>query len=163
MPTRNGNAAPKRRAVPRSETRGARKSNSCKSRTAQHAARREASWSGTDFSFIFAISRRNKLSAAELEKLIGTARLHAIPEFAKRDLPAEANEGRSAVASEAIRMMAKEPNLIRRPVIVAGGRVVVGFDQERNRAAFLVANRWNSGRAVSSGRKEMTKNSFGCK
>jgi arsenate reductase-like glutaredoxin family protein len=27
-------------------------------------------------------------------------------------------------------MMAKEPNLIRRPVVVAGGRVVVGFDEE---------------------------------
>jgi arsenate reductase-like glutaredoxin family protein len=31
---------------------------------------------------------------------------------------------------DAIRMMAAEPNLIRRPVIVAGGRVVLGFDQE---------------------------------
>jgi arsenate reductase-like glutaredoxin family protein len=26
-------------------------------------------------------------------------------------------------------MMAREPNLIRRPVVVAGGRVVVGFDE----------------------------------
>jgi arsenate reductase-like glutaredoxin family protein len=32
--------------------------------------------------------------------------------------------------AEAIRMMAKEPNLIRRPVILAGGRVVLGFDEE---------------------------------
>jgi arsenate reductase-like glutaredoxin family protein len=31
---------------------------------------------------------------------------------------------------EAIQLMAKEPNLIRRPVIVAGGRVVVGFDKD---------------------------------
>jgi arsenate reductase-like glutaredoxin family protein len=30
---------------------------------------------------------------------------------------------------EAIRLMAQEPNLIRRPVIVAGGRVVIGFDE----------------------------------
>jgi arsenate reductase-like glutaredoxin family protein len=28
-------------------------------------------------------------------------------------------------------MMVGEPNLIRRPVIVAGGRVVLGFDQEK--------------------------------
>jgi arsenate reductase-like glutaredoxin family protein len=27
-------------------------------------------------------------------------------------------------------MMAKEPRLIRRPVIVAGGRVVLGFDEK---------------------------------
>ena len=33
--------------------------------------------------------------------------------------------------AEAIRMMVGEPNLIRRPVIVAGGRVVLGFDQEK--------------------------------
>jgi arsenate reductase-like glutaredoxin family protein len=26
--------------------------------------------------------------------------------------------------------MAQEPNLIRRPVVVAGGRIVVGFDKE---------------------------------
>jgi arsenate reductase-like glutaredoxin family protein len=32
--------------------------------------------------------------------------------------------------NEAIRMMAEEPNLIRRPVIVAGGRVVLGFHQQ---------------------------------
>jgi len=31
---------------------------------------------------------------------------------------------------QAIRMMAKEPNLIRRPLIVSGGRVVVGFDED---------------------------------
>ena len=31
---------------------------------------------------------------------------------------------------EAIRMMAEEPNLIRRPVIIVRGRIVVGFDEE---------------------------------
>ena len=30
---------------------------------------------------------------------------------------------------EAIRMMAKEPNLIRRPVIIAGKQIVLGFDE----------------------------------
>lgn len=30
---------------------------------------------------------------------------------------------------EAIRRMAKDPELIRRPVIVAGGRVVIGYDE----------------------------------
>lgn len=32
--------------------------------------------------------------------------------------------------AQAIRMMAKDPNLIRHPVIVAGGRVVIGFDED---------------------------------
>ena len=31
---------------------------------------------------------------------------------------------------EAIRMMAAEPNLIRRPVVIAGGRIVLGFDPD---------------------------------
>ncbi|MGH9707574.1 MAG: arsenate reductase family protein [Candidatus Acidiferrales bacterium] len=32
--------------------------------------------------------------------------------------------------AEAISQMVAEPNLIRRPVIVCGGRVVLGFDEE---------------------------------
>jgi arsenate reductase-like glutaredoxin family protein len=32
--------------------------------------------------------------------------------------------------SEAIRLMAKEPNLIRRPVIIHGDRILLGFDEE---------------------------------
>ncbi len=31
---------------------------------------------------------------------------------------------------KAIRMMSEEPNLIRRPVIVEGKRVILGFDQK---------------------------------
>ena len=30
---------------------------------------------------------------------------------------------------ETIRLMAKEPNLIRRPLVVRGGRMVAGFDE----------------------------------
>lgn len=32
--------------------------------------------------------------------------------------------------AEALRMMAAEPNLIRRPVVIAGNRIVLGFDEE---------------------------------
>ena len=32
--------------------------------------------------------------------------------------------------ADAIRMMAENPNLIRRPVVIAGGRIVLGFDPE---------------------------------
>lgn len=31
---------------------------------------------------------------------------------------------------EALRLMAAEPNLIRRPVVIRGGRIVLGFDPE---------------------------------
>jgi arsenate reductase-like glutaredoxin family protein len=32
--------------------------------------------------------------------------------------------------NEAIRMMSQEPNLIRRPVIIAGKRAILGFDEK---------------------------------
>jgi arsenate reductase-like glutaredoxin family protein len=32
--------------------------------------------------------------------------------------------------AEAIKLMAKEPNLIRRPVVILGKHIVLGFDEE---------------------------------
>ena len=32
--------------------------------------------------------------------------------------------------AEAIKLMAKEPNLIRRPVVIRGGQIVLGYDEE---------------------------------
>jgi Spx/MgsR family transcriptional regulator len=72
---------------------------------------------------------KERLSAAELEKLIG-----------KRDHEEFLNPGSELFRKkhmgddppsrrEAIRLMARDPDLIRRPVIVAGGRVVIGYDE----------------------------------
>jgi arsenate reductase (glutaredoxin) len=73
---------------------------------------------------------KQRLSAAELEKLIGrrdyTEFLNPRNEVYRKENMKEEPPTRQ----EAIRWMAKEPNLIRRPVIVAGGRVVVGFDED---------------------------------
>jgi arsenate reductase-like glutaredoxin family protein len=35
---------------------------------------------------------------------------------------------------EALKLMAGEPNLIRRPIVIRGGRMVLGFDEEALRA-----------------------------
>jgi arsenate reductase (glutaredoxin) len=43
-------------------------------------------------------------------------------------------KGRKLTAAEALALMAKEPNLIKRPLVVAGGEIVAGFDRERLRA-----------------------------
>jgi arsenate reductase len=73
---------------------------------------------------------KQRLSPEELEKLIGgrdhTQFLNTRNELYRRKKMKEHPPSRK----EAIRMMADEPNLIRRPVIVAGGRVVLGFDRE---------------------------------
>jgi len=35
--------------------------------------------------------------------------------------------------ADAIKLMAKEPNLIRRPVVIRGSQIVLGFDEEAYR------------------------------
>jgi arsenate reductase-like glutaredoxin family protein len=73
---------------------------------------------------------KERLTADELEKLIGD-RDHREFLNTRNELYRRKNMKENPPArSEAIRMMAKEPNLIRRPVILAGGRVVLGFDEE---------------------------------
>jgi arsenate reductase len=73
---------------------------------------------------------KNKLTAAELEKLIGRRDheefLNPRSESYREDDLRENPPSRHA----AIAMMAKNPDLIRRPVVVAGGRVVIGYDEK---------------------------------
>ena len=72
---------------------------------------------------------KNRLTSAELEKLIGkhdhedflNPRSELFRKKHMRDDPPSRRE--------AIRLMARDPDLIRRPVIVAGGRVVIGYDE----------------------------------
>ena len=82
------------------------------------------------FQLYFRDLAKDKLTAEELEKLIGnrdyTDFLNTRNELFRRKKMKENPPTRK----EAVQLMAKEPNLIRRPVIVAGGRVVVGFDPD---------------------------------
>ena len=73
---------------------------------------------------------KERLGADELEKLIGDRDHTQFLNTRKELYRAKKMKDHPPSRGEAIRMMAKEPNLIRRPVIVAGGRVVLGFDQE---------------------------------
>lgn len=72
---------------------------------------------------------KERLSVQELEQLIGDRdyRLFLNP---RNELYRRRKMGQKPPArSEALRLMAAEPNLIRRPVAVRGGRIVVGFDE----------------------------------
>ncbi|HXX18509.1 MAG TPA: ArsC/Spx/MgsR family protein [Candidatus Acidoferrum sp.] len=81
------------------------------------------------FQLYFRDLSKQRLSAAELEDLIGRRDykdfLNTRNEMFRKKKMAEKPPSKK----EAIRLMAQEPNLIRRPVVVAGGRVVVGFDE----------------------------------
>jgi arsenate reductase-like glutaredoxin family protein len=43
--------------------------------------------------------------------------------------------GKTLSAADAIALMAKEPNLIKRPIVIAGKNMIAGFDRDRLRAA----------------------------
>jgi Spx/MgsR family transcriptional regulator len=74
---------------------------------------------------------KERLSSDELEKLIGD-RDHNDFLNTRNELYRQKNmKDNPPTRADAIRMMVGEPNLIRRPVIVAGGRLVLGFDQEK--------------------------------
>jgi len=73
---------------------------------------------------------KERLSAEELEKLIGD-RDHKQFLNTRNELYRQKNmKDNPPSRADAIRMMSAEPNLIRRPVIVGGGRVVLGFDED---------------------------------
>jgi regulatory protein spx len=43
--------------------------------------------------------------------------------------------GKSLTPEQALALMAKEPNLIKRPIVIAGKEMIAGFDRDRLRAA----------------------------
>jgi arsenate reductase len=74
---------------------------------------------------------KDRLTAEELEKLIGD-RDHKDFLNTRNELYRQKGmKENPPTRADAIRMMVGGPNLIRRPVIVAGGRIVLGFDQEK--------------------------------
>ncbi len=73
---------------------------------------------------------KQRLTADELDHLIGE-RDHRLFLNTRNELFRRKNMKENPPSrADAIRMMAKEPNLIRRPVILCGGRIVLGFDEE---------------------------------
>jgi len=76
---------------------------------------------------------QERLTEAELDELIGDRdhRLFLNPRnelFRKRNMKLNPPS-----RAEAIRLMVKEPNLIRRPLLVRGTDIIFGFDEEAYR------------------------------
>lgn len=73
---------------------------------------------------------KQPLSAAELDELIGE-RDYRLFLNSRNELYRERNmKDHPPSRSEALRMMAGEPNLIRRPIVISGRRLVLGFDEK---------------------------------
>jgi arsenate reductase len=76
---------------------------------------------------------KQRLTEAELEKLIGD---RDYKEFlnTRNELYRTRNmKDHPPSRAEAIQLMAKEPNLIRRPVVMRGTQMVLGFDERAYR------------------------------
>lgn len=70
------------------------------------------------------------LSEAEIDALIGD-RDYKLLLNAKNELYRELKmKDHPPSRAEAVKLMARNPNLIRRPIIVKGGKIILGFDQE---------------------------------
>ena len=76
---------------------------------------------------------KQRLTEAELQELIGNRDykefLNARNELYRTRKMKEHPPSRP----EAIQLMAKEPNLIRRPVVIRSSQIVLGFDEEAYR------------------------------
>ena len=72
---------------------------------------------------------KQRLSAEELDALIGSRDyklfLNTRNEMYRKRKMAEKPPSRA----EALKLMAANPNLIRRPVVIRGGRIVFGYDE----------------------------------
>ena len=73
---------------------------------------------------------KERLSEAELDEMIGV-RDYKLFLNARNEIYREKNmKEKPPSRGEAIKLMAKTPNLIRRPVVIRGAQIVLGYDEE---------------------------------
>ena len=73
---------------------------------------------------------KERLTEVELEQLIGS---RDYKEFLnpRNELYRVRNmKDHPPTRAEAIKLLAKEPNLIRRPIVIRGAQMILGFDEE---------------------------------
>jgi arsenate reductase-like glutaredoxin family protein len=73
---------------------------------------------------------KESLSEAELDKLIGARDYKQFLNPRNELYRAKNMSQKPPTRAEAIKLMAKTPNLIRRPVVIRGDQIVLGFDEE---------------------------------
>ena len=71
------------------------------------------------------------LSEAQLEKLIGARDYRAFLNTRNELYRERGMKQNPPSRAEAIRLMAAHPNLIRRPILVNGAKIAIGFDADQ--------------------------------
>lgn len=73
---------------------------------------------------------KERLSETELEKLIGDADYKQFLNTRNELYRTRNMKGSPPSRAEAIKLMAEEPNLIRRPIVIKGAQIVLGYDED---------------------------------
>jgi arsenate reductase (glutaredoxin) len=73
---------------------------------------------------------KERLSEAELDTLIGSRDYKDFLNPRNELYRARKMKENPPSRAEAIKLMAKEPNLIRRPIVIRGAQMQMGFDEE---------------------------------
>jgi arsenate reductase-like glutaredoxin family protein len=76
---------------------------------------------------------KERLSEGELEDLIGKRNYREFLNPRNELYRTRSMKEHPPSRSEAIQLMAEEPNLIRRPIVIRGAHMVLGFDEEAYR------------------------------
>ncbi len=78
---------------------------------------------------------KSALSAAELRDLFADRDPRDFLNPRSPAFKAMGLVGKTLSREQAISLMVKEPNLIKRPIVIAGKQMIAGFDRDRLRAA----------------------------
>ena len=79
---------------------------------------------------------KQRLTEAELEELIGDRDYKEFLNTRNELYRTREMKEHPPSRAEAIKLMAKEPNLIRRPVVLQGSQILLGFDEAAYRKLF---------------------------
>jgi arsenate reductase-like glutaredoxin family protein len=79
---------------------------------------------------------KERLTEAELEELIGDRDYKEFLNTRNELYRSRKMKEHPPSRAEAIKLMAKEPNLIRRPVVLRGSQILLGFDEEAYQKLF---------------------------
>jgi arsenate reductase len=77
---------------------------------------------------------KQRLTAAELDKLMGERDYREFLNPRNEVYRKRKMKERSPSRTEAPKLMAAEPNLIRRPLVIAGKQTILGYDERKLKA-----------------------------